>query len=101
MFLTTPGARPLAPDKNTGDKISAQFSCPRIVTKRAMRIHAALFMLAAAGAQDVPRPTRLRIYEVRTALRFDEGELGAARCPTSRRRRGGRRRGSTRATSPR
>ena len=40
-----------------------------------MRIHAALFVLAAAGAQDVPRPTRLRIYEVRTALRFDEGEL--------------------------
>ena len=26
MFLATPGARPLAPDKNTGDKISAQFS---------------------------------------------------------------------------
>ena len=40
-----------------------------------MRIHAALFVLAAARAQDVPRPTRLRIYEVRTALRFDEGEL--------------------------
>ena len=40
-----------------------------------MRIHAALFVLAAAGAQDVPRPTRLRIYEVRTSLRFDEGEL--------------------------
>ena len=43
-----------------------------------MRIHAALFVLAAAGAQDVPRPTRLRIYEVRTALRFDEGELQRA-----------------------
>ena len=40
-----------------------------------MRIHAALFVLAATRGQEVPRPTRLRIYEVRTALRFDEGEL--------------------------
>ena len=36
---------------------------------------ALLALAAAAVAQDVPRPTRLRIYEVRTALRFDEGEL--------------------------
>ena len=36
---------------------------------------ALLAIAAAAAAQDVPRPTRLRIYEVRTALRFDEGEL--------------------------
>ena len=34
---------------------------------------ALLALAAAAAAQDVPRPTRLRIYEVRTALRFDEG----------------------------
>ena len=40
-----------------------------------MRLHAALALLTAAAAQDVPRPTRLRIYEVRTSLRFDEGEL--------------------------
>ena len=40
-----------------------------------MRVHAALALLTTAAAQDVPRPTRLRIYEVRTALRFDEGEL--------------------------
>ena len=32
-------------------------------------------LTAFTNAQDVPRPTRLRIYEVRTALRFDEGEL--------------------------
>jgi len=30
---------------------------------------------AATRGQEVPRPTRLRIYEVRTSLRFDEGEL--------------------------
>jgi hypothetical protein len=39
------------------------------------RVRALLALAAAAVAQDVPRPTRLRIYEVRTALRFDEGEL--------------------------
>ena len=33
-----------------------------------MRLQAALALLTAAAAQDVPRPTRLRIYEVRTAL---------------------------------
>ena len=38
-------------------------------------VGALLALAAAAAAQDVPRPTRLRIYEVRTALRFDEGEL--------------------------
>jgi hypothetical protein len=40
------------------------------------RLGGLLALLAAATrAQDVPRPTRLRIYEVRTALRFNEGEL--------------------------
>ena len=40
------------------------------------RLGGLLALLAATtDAQDVPRPTRLRIYEVRTALRFDEGEL--------------------------
>ena len=39
------------------------------------RVGALLALAVAARAQDVPRPTRLRIYEVRTALRFDEGEL--------------------------
>ena len=40
------------------------------------RLGGLLALLAATtNAQDVPRPTRLRIYEVRTALRFDEGEL--------------------------
>ena len=43
------------------------------------RLGGLLALLAATtNAQDVPRPTRLRIYEVRTALRFDEGELHAA-----------------------
>ena len=39
------------------------------------RIEALLALAAITNAQGVPRPTRLRIYEVRTALRFDEGEL--------------------------
>ena len=40
------------------------------------RLGGLLALLAATtNAQDVPRPTRLRIYEVRTALRFNEGEL--------------------------
>ena len=40
------------------------------------RLGGLLALLAATtNAQDVPRPTRLRIYEVRTSLRFDEGEL--------------------------
>ena len=40
------------------------------------RLGGLLALLAATtNAQGVPRPTRLRIYEVRTALRFDEGEL--------------------------
>ncbi|CAH0369766.1 unnamed protein product [Pelagomonas calceolata] len=41
------------------------------------RLGGLLALLAATtNAQEgVPRPTRLRIYEVRTALRFDEGEL--------------------------
>ena len=34
---------------------------------------ALLALAAAAVAQDVPRPTRLRIYEVRTALPEDDG----------------------------
>ena len=39
------------------------------------RIEALLALAAITNAQGVPRPTRLRIYEVRTSLRFDEGEL--------------------------
>ena len=39
------------------------------------RLGGLLALLAAfTNAQGVPRPTRLRIYEVRTALRF-EGEV--------------------------
>ena len=38
------------------------------------RLGGLLALLAAfTNAQGVPRPTRLRIYEVRTSLRFDEG----------------------------
>ena len=41
------------------------------------RLGGLLALLAATtkAQEGVPRPTRLRIYEVRTALRFDEGEL--------------------------
>ena len=39
------------------------------------RLGGLLALLAAfTNAQGVPRPTRLRIYEVRTALRFDEDD---------------------------
>ena len=41
------------------------------------RLGGLLALLAATtkAQEGVPRPTRLRIYEVRTAIRFDEGEL--------------------------
>ena len=44
---------------------------------------ALLVLAVAAAAQDVPRPTRLRIYEVRTSLRFDDTAMA---CRGSRRK---------------
>ena len=54
------------------------------------RLGGLLALLAAATrAQDVPRPTRLRIYEVRTALRFNRraAALGLRVCGLAAERR--------------